>query len=100
MPRFWAGQFFIGSLIAKNPTWKNLRDVKKTIDYMFISLNLVNAVVGHNVVDISKYFNTDHQTVFLSVSLDGLLDTQLNSICRQANKDQLKFDFKSAKDTK
>ncbi|KAG9301271.1 hypothetical protein G9A89_012654 [Geosiphon pyriformis] len=76
------------NLIAKDPTWKNSRDVEKTIDYIFIFSNLVNTIVNHNVMDVSEYFDTNYQAVFMSVSLGGLLDVQLNSIHKQANRDQ------------
>ncbi|KAG9299377.1 hypothetical protein G9A89_014025 [Geosiphon pyriformis] len=49
---------------------KNLRGVKKTIDYVFISLNLINTVVNYNIIDVSKHFNTDYWAVFISVGLD------------------------------
>ncbi|KAG9286929.1 hypothetical protein G9A89_001167 [Geosiphon pyriformis] len=48
----------------------------------------------------NDYFNTDHRTVFVSVDLGGLLDTQLNFLCRQANKNHWKFDFKGANNAK
>ncbi|KAG9292087.1 hypothetical protein G9A89_017987 [Geosiphon pyriformis] len=57
----------------------------KTIDFLFISSNLANAVVGPNVFDVEKFFDTDHQTV--SVSLGGLLDAWLNFLRKQANRD-------------
>ncbi|KAG9285565.1 hypothetical protein G9A89_006553 [Geosiphon pyriformis] len=90
----------IGSLAIKMPTWVNSRDVMKTIDYMFVSSNLVNSLVHHGVLDVSKYFDTDHQTVFMSVGLDGLLDTHLFSLRKQANKNCWKFDVKNASEAK
>ncbi|KAG9307325.1 hypothetical protein G9A89_017153 [Geosiphon pyriformis] len=54
------------------------------------------AVVDCIVINIDDHFDTDYQAVSVLVSLSGLLDTQLNSLCRQANKDYWKFDFKSA----
>ncbi|KAG9302157.1 hypothetical protein G9A89_020591 [Geosiphon pyriformis] len=77
-----------GSMLAKTPTWDNSRGVVKTIDYMFISLSLINAVVDHGVTGIENFFDTDYKTVFVFVGLDGLLDSQLNSMCKQANKDR------------
>ncbi|KAG9291895.1 hypothetical protein G9A89_004833 [Geosiphon pyriformis] len=50
----------------------------------------VSTIVDYNVIDISDYFDTDHQAVFVS----------LNSIHKQANKDCWKFDFKSANNAK
>ncbi|KAG9299294.1 hypothetical protein G9A89_013942 [Geosiphon pyriformis] len=69
-----------GSSYVKTPTWANFRDVAKTIDFLFISLNLVNAVVDRNIFDIGEFFDTNHQTVFMLMSLDRLLDMQLNSL--------------------
>ncbi|KAG9296006.1 hypothetical protein G9A89_011858 [Geosiphon pyriformis] len=69
--------------------------VAKTIDFLFISSNLVNAVVDCNVCDVGEFFDTDYWAVFVSVDLDELLDMQLNSFHKQVNKDQWKFDFKT-----
>ncbi|KAG9307576.1 hypothetical protein G9A89_023141 [Geosiphon pyriformis] len=58
----------------------NSMGVEKTIDFVLVLSNLV--------------------TVSVFVSLNGLLDTQLNFLHRQANKDHWKFDFKGADDAK
>ncbi|KAG9284239.1 hypothetical protein G9A89_002049 [Geosiphon pyriformis] len=71
----------------------NSRGVSKTIDYVFVSSNLVNAIVDCGVGEVVDYFNTDHKAVFISVSLSGLLDAHLNSIRKQANKDCWNFNF-------
>ncbi|KAG9306341.1 hypothetical protein G9A89_018224 [Geosiphon pyriformis] len=66
-----------------------------------LDLGLVNSLlVDHNIVDVSKHFNTDYWAVSVSVGLGGLLDTQLNSFHRQANKNCWKFDFRSADNIK
>ncbi|KAG9291835.1 hypothetical protein G9A89_012120 [Geosiphon pyriformis] len=72
-----------------NSLSENLKSVKKTIDFVLVLSNLVNAVVDHNVVD----------AVSVSVGLGSLLDTQLNSLHRQANRNCWKFDFRSANNT-
>ncbi|KAG9288552.1 hypothetical protein G9A89_006048 [Geosiphon pyriformis] len=54
-----------GSSCKKSPTWSNSRNVVKTIDYVLISLNLINVVVGRSMFGVEKYFNTDHQTVLV-----------------------------------
>ncbi|KAG9299131.1 hypothetical protein G9A89_020444 [Geosiphon pyriformis] len=77
----------VGSLAVKMPTWANSKGVKKTIDYVLVSSNLVNAIVHRGVSNAGEYFEMDYQAV--SVSLGGLLDMQLNSF-RKQNK------FKSA----
>ncbi|KAG9287643.1 hypothetical protein G9A89_023993 [Geosiphon pyriformis] len=64
---------------VKELTWANSCGVAKMINFLFISLNLANAVVGHNVFDVGKFFDIDHQAIFVSVGLDGLLNIQLNS---------------------
>ncbi|KAG9294786.1 hypothetical protein G9A89_000149 [Geosiphon pyriformis] len=92
--------FLIKSLAIKMPTWANFKGVMKTIDYVFVSLNLVNSLVHHGVSDVSKYFNADHQAVSVSVDLDSLLDTHLFSLRKQTNKDHWKFDVKNASKTK
>ncbi|KAG9307310.1 hypothetical protein G9A89_017138 [Geosiphon pyriformis] len=90
----------IGSPAIKMLTWVNSRGVMKTIDYMFVSPNLVNFLVYHCVSDVGKYFDTDHQAVSVSMGLGGLLDTCLFSFCKQANKDCWKFDVKNASEAK
>ncbi|KAG9284576.1 hypothetical protein G9A89_004618 [Geosiphon pyriformis] len=52
-----------GNSLAKSPTWRNSRGVVRTIDYVFISSNLVNAIVSRDVLNVCEYFNTDHQAV-------------------------------------
>ncbi|KAG9298387.1 hypothetical protein G9A89_005247 [Geosiphon pyriformis] len=63
-----------GSSFVKSPTWYNSCGITKTIEYVFISSNLVGAVVDCGVDGIEDYFNTDHKTVYVSVELGGLLD--------------------------
>ncbi|KAG9292755.1 hypothetical protein G9A89_001285 [Geosiphon pyriformis] len=77
--------FLGGSFFVKLPTWCNSHGVTKMIDYVFVSSNLVNAIVDRNVMGVIDFFDTDHKAVSVSVDLDGLLD--------QANKDHWKFDI-------
>ncbi|KAG9285846.1 hypothetical protein G9A89_013271 [Geosiphon pyriformis] len=44
----------------------NSRDIMKTIDFMFVFLNLVNAIVHKEVLGISEYFDMDHKAVSMS----------------------------------
>ncbi|KAG9302947.1 hypothetical protein G9A89_022364 [Geosiphon pyriformis] len=85
-----------GSSCEKSPTWSNFQSVVKTIDYMLISSNLVNVIVGHGVFGIKEYFDTDYQAVLVLVGLGGLLNVHLNSVCKQANKDCCKYNCKGA----
>ncbi|KAG9284319.1 hypothetical protein G9A89_007474 [Geosiphon pyriformis] len=75
-----------GSVLVKTLTWGNSHGVVKTIDYMFVSSSLINTVVDRGVTD----------AVSVSVGLGDLLDSQLNSMRKQANKDCWKFDFRNA----
>ncbi|KAG9300733.1 hypothetical protein G9A89_023531 [Geosiphon pyriformis] len=79
----------------------NSHNVEKTIDFVFVSSNLVNVVVDYSVTDVLEHFNTDHKAVIVSVGLGGFLDIQLSSLHKQANKDHWKFDceFKAASAT-
>ncbi|KAG9293047.1 hypothetical protein G9A89_016409 [Geosiphon pyriformis] len=88
------------SSYGKLLTWSNSRSVAKMIDFMFISSNLVNVVVGRDVFGIGEYFNTDHLAVSVLVGLGGLLNVQLNSVCKQANRDRWKYNCKGADDVK
>ncbi|KAG9287732.1 hypothetical protein G9A89_004135 [Geosiphon pyriformis] len=85
-----------GNSLAKSPTWKNSRSVVRTIDYVFFSSNLVNAIMSRDILDVSKYFDTDHQVVCVSVGLGGLLDTHLNSLYRQGANESKWDNFKCA----
>ncbi|KAG9307381.1 hypothetical protein G9A89_017210 [Geosiphon pyriformis] len=84
------------SPFVKAPTWYNFYGVAKTIDYVFVSSDLVGALVNYGVVGVEKFFNTDHKAISVSVGLGGLLDVQLNSLHRQTNKDHWKYNVKSA----
>ncbi|KAG9292217.1 hypothetical protein G9A89_023937 [Geosiphon pyriformis] len=78
------------SPVVKSPTWENSRGVKKTIDFVLVLSNLVNAVVDHNVVNksfkdatlanVGMFTNEFAATVQLSdldiiVKFASLLDT-------------------------
>ncbi|KAG9303919.1 hypothetical protein G9A89_005829 [Geosiphon pyriformis] len=100
----------INSLIAKTVNKSSFiildgdfnkdESVKKTINYVFISLNLINVVVYHGISDVSKHFDTDYQAVSVSLGLDGLLDTYLISLHKQVNRNCWKFDIKNANKAK
>ncbi|KAG9286021.1 hypothetical protein G9A89_022697 [Geosiphon pyriformis] len=90
----------VGSPAVKLPTWTNSRDVRKMIDYVMVSSNLVNAIVHHSISDVGKHFEMNHQAVSVSLGLGGLLNVQLNSFCKQVNRDHWKFNFKGADNTK
>ncbi|KAG9286287.1 hypothetical protein G9A89_014273 [Geosiphon pyriformis] len=87
---------FVSHYLANSHMWSNLRGVGKTIDHIFVGGNLFSAIAGHQVVSVSDFFDTNHRTVVVSISLDELLDVQLNSLCKQANKDCWKFKIKDA----
>ncbi|KAG9307326.1 hypothetical protein G9A89_017154 [Geosiphon pyriformis] len=78
------------------PTWCNSCGVTKTINYMFISSNLIGAVVDRSVAAVNNYFDTDHKAVSVSMGLGGLLDVQLNFLHKQANRDCWKYNFMNA----
>ncbi|KAG9306403.1 hypothetical protein G9A89_018286 [Geosiphon pyriformis] len=61
--------FLGGSSYGKEATWNNFRGVAKTIDCVFVSSNLVNVILDHNVAGIEEFFDTNHSTVFVSVGL-------------------------------
>ncbi|KAG9293146.1 hypothetical protein G9A89_010483 [Geosiphon pyriformis] len=65
--------FFGGSSLVKTPTWTNFCNVAKMIDFF--------------VCGVRKFFDTDHWTVSVSVGLGRLLDVQLNSLHKQADRD-------------
>ncbi|KAG9287184.1 hypothetical protein G9A89_001592 [Geosiphon pyriformis] len=62
------------------------------------NFSLVNFLGGssfakHDVFIVSEHFNMDHRAVSVSLGLGDLLDTRLNSLCKQ-------FNFKSANEIK
>ncbi|KAG9288512.1 hypothetical protein G9A89_015718 [Geosiphon pyriformis] len=67
---------------------------------MFVLSSLVNAIVRCEVLNVGGHFDTDHQAVSVDLGLGGLLDTYLNSLCMQANRNCWKFDIKSANEAK
>ncbi|KAG9292206.1 hypothetical protein G9A89_023926 [Geosiphon pyriformis] len=58
--------FLRGSFSVKSLTWYNSRGITKTIDYMFVSSNLVGAVIDCGVDDVEEYFNTNHKIFYVS----------------------------------
>ncbi|KAG9289791.1 hypothetical protein G9A89_015371 [Geosiphon pyriformis] len=85
-----------GFFLSKSSIWSNLHGILRVIDYVFVSNVLASAIVGHKVTSVSKFFNTDHNIIEISVGLRSLVDTCLNNIYKQANKDQWKFKIKNA----
>ncbi|KAG9306848.1 hypothetical protein G9A89_005749 [Geosiphon pyriformis] len=75
--------FLAGSTILKKPTWKNSKGIMKIIDYVLVSLNLANMIVYCDIFGVNEHFDTDHQAVSVSIDLGGLLNTNLNSLCKQ-----------------
>ncbi|KAG9304655.1 hypothetical protein G9A89_020219 [Geosiphon pyriformis] len=69
----------------------NSRGVEKTIDYIFVSENLSSTVAKHWIGPVSEFFDINHSAVIVLVGLGELLNAQLNSLCKQANKDHWKF---------
>ncbi|KAG9297859.1 hypothetical protein G9A89_006800 [Geosiphon pyriformis] len=51
------------NLFAKMLMWANFQGVSKTIDYIFISHNLISAVVDCGIANIGDYFDSDHRAV-------------------------------------
>ncbi|KAG9295902.1 hypothetical protein G9A89_006641 [Geosiphon pyriformis] len=88
------------SSFVKTPTWYNSCGVAKTIDYVFVSSNLVGALVNCGVVGVEEFFDTNHKAVSVFVGLGGLLNVQLNLLYRQANKNCWKYDVKSTDEIK
>ncbi|KAG9289167.1 hypothetical protein G9A89_022476 [Geosiphon pyriformis] len=89
-----------GSLFVKSSTWCNFCGVAKTIDYVFVSFNLINTVVDYSVAGVDEFFDTDYKAVSVFVGINGLLDVQLSSLHKQANRDHWKFDIKCASEVK
>ncbi|KAG9284437.1 hypothetical protein G9A89_023694 [Geosiphon pyriformis] len=92
--------FLGGSSFMKSLTWCNSCGITKTISYMLISSNLAGAVMDCDVDGIEDYFDTNYKAVSVSVELGGLLNVQLNSLHKQANRDRWKYDIKNANEVK
>ncbi|KAG9302832.1 hypothetical protein G9A89_009609 [Geosiphon pyriformis] len=91
---------FTGYLLVNTPTWCNSKRVEKTIDYIFVSESLASSVAKHWVGSVSEFFDMDHNTVVVSIGLERLLDVQLNSLHKQANRDHWKFKIRDANSVK
>ncbi|KAG9284716.1 hypothetical protein G9A89_002601 [Geosiphon pyriformis] len=92
--------FLCRSSFVKTLTWCNSCGVNKTIDYVFISFNLVGVVVDCSIASVEDFFNTNHRAVSVFVGLNGLLDVWLNLKRKQANKDHWKYDIKNVNEFK
>ncbi|KAG9305073.1 hypothetical protein G9A89_007713 [Geosiphon pyriformis] len=86
----------VNSLYIKASTWNNFRGIERTIDFVFISQSLSNALINGQIVDVDEFFNTDYSFVQITIGLGGILDPVLKAICVQANKDKWKFNVKNA----
>ncbi|KAG9293694.1 hypothetical protein G9A89_019031 [Geosiphon pyriformis] len=71
--------------VLKKSTWENSKDIIKMIDYVLVSPNLVSVIVHYDI---------------LGVGLGRLLNMQLNSLHKQANRDHWKFNFKHVEEKK
>ncbi|KAG9305245.1 hypothetical protein G9A89_001507 [Geosiphon pyriformis] len=49
--------------LCKSASFKKCLDLSLTIDYIFISYNLVSAVINYGVANVSNYFDSDHKAV-------------------------------------
>ncbi|KAG9298226.1 hypothetical protein G9A89_002714 [Geosiphon pyriformis] len=81
----------VNSSYIKASTWNNSRGVEKTIDFIFISQSLSNALINGQVVNVDEFFNTDHSSVQITIGLSGILDPVLRAIHVQTNKDKLEL---------
>ncbi|KAG9306514.1 hypothetical protein G9A89_004711 [Geosiphon pyriformis] len=52
-----------GSSFVKVPTWCNSHSVAKMIDYVFVSSNLIGALVNCGVVGVEEFFDTDYKAI-------------------------------------
>ncbi|KAG9298653.1 hypothetical protein G9A89_012721 [Geosiphon pyriformis] len=73
---------FSDHYLANASIWSNSREVKRTIDYIFVSKNLSSAVIGHKLGSVAGFFNTDYKAVIVFIGLSRLLDVHLNSLCK------------------
>ncbi|KAG9301299.1 hypothetical protein G9A89_009231 [Geosiphon pyriformis] len=71
---------------------KHSSSFSKCVDFGLVNaLSLSNALINGQVVDMDKFFNTDHSSVQITIGLGGILDPVLKAICVQANRDKLKL---------
>ncbi|KAG9297144.1 hypothetical protein G9A89_019425 [Geosiphon pyriformis] len=72
-------------------TWSNLRGVQKCIDFILVSNDLRSSSFNQRVYCLVEFFDSDHLVVSMDISLGGLLNSQLNLICKQAAKEKWKY---------
>ncbi|KAG9301002.1 hypothetical protein G9A89_018954 [Geosiphon pyriformis] len=72
---FGLNKGFLGAgvaIIMNNSLVRHVyKDMAKTIDFLFVSVNLVNAVVDRIVCNIGEFFNTNHRAVFVLFDFKG-----------------------------
>ncbi|KAG9303179.1 hypothetical protein G9A89_001795 [Geosiphon pyriformis] len=76
----------INSMIFKavnSSSFSNSKGVKRVIDFILVSGNLVSAIALHKVNDVFEFFNSDHKSVSVLIGLGGLLDVYFISIHKQ-----------------
>ncbi|KAG9294759.1 hypothetical protein G9A89_008238 [Geosiphon pyriformis] len=86
----------VNSFYIKTSIWSNSRGIERTIDFVFVSQSLSNALINRRVVNVDEFFNTDHSSVQITIGLGKILDPVLRAIHVQANRDKWKFNVKNA----
>ncbi|KAG9289724.1 hypothetical protein G9A89_014459 [Geosiphon pyriformis] len=85
---------FTGHPLVNVSIWSNLRSVVKTINFIFVSKSLSSVVASHQIEPASDFFDTNHNAISVLIGLGGLLNTGLNSVHKQANRNRWKFKIK------
>ncbi|KAG9285696.1 hypothetical protein G9A89_002263 [Geosiphon pyriformis] len=85
------GGNFNENRLKDSSTWSNLHEVSKTINDVFVSDSLVSAIVEHEVISVSKFFDINHEMIGILVGLEGLIDACLNNKFKIKNTDMAKW---------
>ncbi|KAG9292357.1 hypothetical protein G9A89_015227 [Geosiphon pyriformis] len=59
-------------IVALDVLVNSVLGVAKTINFLFISLNLVNAIIDYDVFNVGEFFDTNYQTVFMLMDANNV----------------------------
>ncbi|KAG9289144.1 hypothetical protein G9A89_022453 [Geosiphon pyriformis] len=79
------------SSLYRLPTWSNSRGVQRCIDFILVSDGFRSSSFNQRVYCPIEFFDSDYLVILVDIGLRGLLDSQLNSIHKQAMKKKWRY---------
>ncbi|KAG9290827.1 hypothetical protein G9A89_010976 [Geosiphon pyriformis] len=78
--------------------WFNLRGIQKCIDFILVNDGLHSLSFNQKVYCPAEFFDSDYLVVSADIGLEGFLNSQLNSVCKQAMKKKWKYKVSGVSD--